>query len=557
MDTSNAEKFKNVYQLTPAIIFLITILICLMIILFLNKGQFTYGLDDAYIHLALAENIAQGHYGINLNEFSAPCSTIIWPFILSVFSLFSWGVYPPLVLNIMVSLGSILIACRLLDTAPNAGNPGLTVFLVCLMFMAGNMVGLVFTGMEHSLQLFFSMVILWGLYLEYSENRLYTWLLIAIITAPLVRFESLALSFPALGYLFSRGYRLKSTAVFMCIITMIACFCLFLKANGHGWLPSSILAKSEVVSGSDASHVTAVFENLKKNLRQPAAWLLLSASFLIMIQVFRGSQPEPPEPETVEIDKSIAWIFTIAAWGHVVLGDFFWLERYEIYIYVPLLVLLFRLYRPRIEHLYYKAGMWKKALVCFPFLVFTFPYMVYTLTVPIHSNNIYAQQYQMHRFITEYYKAPVAVNDLGLVSYQNDLYVLDCWGLGSYKALTKRKQKSHDWMDALTQEYDVKLAMIYNRWFTWQIPPHWILIAEMRIEGPMLVLGQREVSFYATDKRAEKDILKKLESFEKILPRKTTIQYYPQRFFIKKFDFPRWLPKQLKQHYRFLAERLM
>jgi hypothetical protein len=33
-------------------------------------GHFIYPLDDPYIHLALAENLAHGHYGINATEFS-------------------------------------------------------------------------------------------------------------------------------------------------------------------------------------------------------------------------------------------------------------------------------------------------------------------------------------------------------------------------------------------------------------------------------------------------------------------------------------------------------
>ncbi len=32
----------------------------------LNGGIFVYPLDDAYIHLALAENLAKGHYGVNV-----------------------------------------------------------------------------------------------------------------------------------------------------------------------------------------------------------------------------------------------------------------------------------------------------------------------------------------------------------------------------------------------------------------------------------------------------------------------------------------------------------
>mgnify|MGYP001017862235 CR=1 FL=1 len=46
-------------------------------------GFFFYTLDDPYIHLALAENILRGHYGINLDEPSSPSSSIVYPFLVA------------------------------------------------------------------------------------------------------------------------------------------------------------------------------------------------------------------------------------------------------------------------------------------------------------------------------------------------------------------------------------------------------------------------------------------------------------------------------------------
>lgn len=69
-----------------AIIFSLPILAITTLILNLSNGYFTYTLDDPYIHLALAKNIFSGNYGINLTEPSAPSSSIIWPFILALFS---------------------------------------------------------------------------------------------------------------------------------------------------------------------------------------------------------------------------------------------------------------------------------------------------------------------------------------------------------------------------------------------------------------------------------------------------------------------------------------
>ena len=42
-----------------------------------------YTLDDPYIHMALAENLARGHFGVNLGEVSNPSSSILWPWLLA------------------------------------------------------------------------------------------------------------------------------------------------------------------------------------------------------------------------------------------------------------------------------------------------------------------------------------------------------------------------------------------------------------------------------------------------------------------------------------------
>src|SRR6476469_58646 len=69
-------------------------------IVMMNSGRFVYTLDDAYIHLAMAENIGLGHYGVNPGELSAPASSIIWPFLLAPVARVSFAEFVPLCLNL-------------------------------------------------------------------------------------------------------------------------------------------------------------------------------------------------------------------------------------------------------------------------------------------------------------------------------------------------------------------------------------------------------------------------------------------------------------------------
>ena len=59
----------------------------------LCDGHLIYTLDDPYIHLRLAQIILRGGYGINIGEYSSPCSSIIYPYLLALTELAGFGVW--------------------------------------------------------------------------------------------------------------------------------------------------------------------------------------------------------------------------------------------------------------------------------------------------------------------------------------------------------------------------------------------------------------------------------------------------------------------------------
>ncbi len=187
---------------------LVVLLYCLSI-LALNSGHLVFVLDDAYIHLALAENIMQGHYGINLNEYSAPSSSILWPFLLAPFAKLVFANYFILLANTFFAVITLLLFWLMLSpdskdlvSEGNAENKTLLNIILILLIPACNLIGLIFTGMEHSLQVMLTVAIICGLCRESTSGRLTWWTLFAIILAPLIRYECLAISLPAAGYLF-------------------------------------------------------------------------------------------------------------------------------------------------------------------------------------------------------------------------------------------------------------------------------------------------------------------------------------------------------------------
>ena len=152
------------------------------------------------------------------------------------------------------------------------------------------------------------------------------------------------------------------------------------------------------------------------------------------------------------------------------------------------------------------------------FLV-TASYIMTTFLTPKASQNIYQQQYQMHRFVVEYWKQPVAVNDLGWVSYNNPGFVLDLVGLGSEEV--RRLRMTGGGYDAktlfsLVERRHVSLIMIYDDWFKLKIPIGWQKVAILNTSK--VSAWSDQVSFYITPTANQAKVLDLLHQFGKTLP---------------------------------------
>jgi len=67
----------------------------IVIVLMAAHGHLVYPLEAAYTHLALAEQISVGHYGLVAGEAAAPSSSILYPFLLAALRPFGLGVMLP------------------------------------------------------------------------------------------------------------------------------------------------------------------------------------------------------------------------------------------------------------------------------------------------------------------------------------------------------------------------------------------------------------------------------------------------------------------------------
>jgi hypothetical protein len=183
------------------------------------------------------------------------------------------------------------------------------------------------------------------------------------------------------------------------------------------------------------------------------------------------------------------------------------------------------LYRNALKHLLTQQVS-SPFFLLFAGLAITCPgYLETLINIPIASNNIYEQQYQMHRFATDYYRAPVAVNDMGLVTYQNPNYVLDLVGMASLPTLFARQIATDPgWMNGAASQHHVCMAMIYEAWFA-QLPANWIPIGDLYLSKMKITPAEDKVTFYAFDRETFQRVRSLLEDFQKTLPEGVEFQF--------------------------------
>jgi hypothetical protein len=495
------------------LLYLAVVLGLFLAILHRDDGIFTYSLDDPYIHLALAENLAHGHYGINLGEASSPSSSIVWPFLLVPLAGTAWQMYLPLAWNILFcAMGAWLIAWIVEGWAWPA-NPGSVIpwwirfsFAGAFMLVA-SLAGLTLVGMEHGLQLLLAICCAAGITEALAGRPMPGWCVAAAVFGPMVRYENFAMVAAISIALYGMGR--TRTALTVAGISVIgpALFSAFLLSCGLPALPSSVLIKAKVYAaggGPLLTAITTITQSVYWGVQEWAWYGQLAVAIALAVVAAREKQRSP---------RMVLAGASLAAILQLILGRYNWFHRYEVagiaFTALVACTALVRAIKSR------RTG----ALILVPcLLLLAFPYLEAIYLTPRAASNVYQQQYQMHRFLTDYYRGgAVAVNDLGWVSYRRPpgLYVLDLWGLASPEA-SRQTVKDDIWLDAVTRSHAAGLAMVYPDWYE-GIPEDWKPLGTMCMMSPK-VLSARCVVFYSTAVGDTAALTAELAAFTRTLP---------------------------------------
>ena len=494
-------------------------------ILRLNNGTFIYSMDDPYIGLAFSDQIRHGNYGMNPGVPAAPDSSILYPLLLAPASGTPLHPFLPLILNTLALFATLVMIWRLFAHLRLVADTfGIVAQAIALLLMAIclNMIGVVFTGLEHNLHIMAVAATIYGLALFLDKGKMPAWLPAVIVLAPLLRYEGLALSLAAILVLALRGRWRNAIGTFALIVLLMGGFSAFLVHLGLPPLPSSVLTKSDVAADGVSGAGMNIFHSIGQNVSEMN--LLPIGALLLVIGVaaaVRCMLELPTKPWRWSAQALMALLLVCLIAAHAVAGRFGWLDRYEDYALLGTALIGIYLMQKKIRNLLSKK---KERIIVFcgsavALVVFCFPYIKSTWQVPIAANNIYEQQFQMHRYVTDFYRAPVAVNDLGWVSYRNPNFVLDLGGLASEKArILIENGASPDDYRAFVAGSGVHLVIIYDEWFENKIPDIWIKVASMDLSRDQVSSAEKEVQFYATDEATADKLRPELQSFSKSLP---------------------------------------
>jgi hypothetical protein len=134
----------------------------------------------------------------------------------------------------------------------------------------------------------------------------------------------------------------------------------------------------------------------------------------------------------------------------------------------------------------------------------------------------------MAQFLNRYYPAgPVAVNDIGAVSYYNDFPLLDLYGLASMDVARAKLAGTYDTADIerFTRASGAPIVIVYDYWFDRYggLPAGWVKVGEWHFTD-CFVCGGDTVSFYATSAAQASTLRAQLDAYREALPARVNYQ---------------------------------
>ncbi|HUT09018.1 MAG TPA: hypothetical protein VMY42_00845, partial [Thermoguttaceae bacterium] len=496
-----------------------------------NDGHFVYALDDPYIHMAVAKNLAEhGVYGVTPHGFSYSTSSIVWPWLLWLTHLICGpNTIGPLAWNVGFATAAVSLIYALLK---KQGVPPRLNFAFLLIISFGTpLPAIIFTGLEHTLHVLLAVAFLFvaakflaqgSVASETSPRGLRALYFALPVLLTMTRYES-ALMIAVVCLLWVIRGRIRH-AVVLGALAALPIILSGLISLAHGWhfLPNSVLLKGRMPPGSSLEQVYRSLHATAATLyRQPHLPAMLAAAILLLVVLHRTDR------RRWTVDKNMLWILLLIAALHVQFAKTGWFFRYEAYLMACGLFAVLTVAYEQLARAGRPVFSWRPHVLRVAMLLVVVASAIRgvqsTASIPLASSNIYQQHFQMARFVARYYAGRgVAANDVGAINYYVDIHNLDLWGLCSLEVADARlaQQYGPEIIDRLAEANRIDVAMVYDHWFERYyggLPPTWQKVAEWEI-ADNLVCGGRCVSFYAVKADQRRRLAENLAEFSADLP---------------------------------------
>jgi len=494
-----------------------------------TEGHFTYALDDPYIHLAIARNLAHhGVWGVTQYAVSSASSSPLWTVLVALtIKLGGNNVLWPFIIGVACSAATTLLVFRKMI------QRGLSVWLALasaiLIFAGGPLHVLPFSGMEHCLQILLDLV--FGFWLldtmvRKPESRDLIAALAISTAMCLCRYESLFLVvIPFALCLWRREWRLAGAFAAGPILA-VGGFGLYSHLMGMPWVPNSILIKGHLPHSSALEFlrvlINQVFWSLYNDCPALGCLVLIGVATagVLRLRVLR--------------DKTAAlqiwlWTIVVASLLHAGLAMVGLFYRYEAYLIVSLttaiLLAIHEVWRLLIGVLTPPSTTVRRlvAALSLPLAVVLISRANDALTkAPNACQDIYLQQIQMARFVVRFYPTGrLAANDIGAVSYFSHVHLLDIVGLATDDIRQLRIERRFT-TATLTPEIEAfkpDVIIAYPEWFKGSIAlPPFVIPVEKWTIPPVTSAASNYVEFYATTPESADRLRKELNEFKPTLP---------------------------------------
>lgn len=539
----------NVPLIFALVITFVSVLMIERSVMLATGGVFMYPLDDPFIHMEIAGNLAaSGTWGVNPGEFASASSSLLYTVMLALlFKLFSVHVVIPFILNCIAAFILLIVVDKWFRKQGTGMLARLVILGLVVFFLP--LPVMIISGMEHTLQCLFSFLFIttfadWVVIGNGTAERkwkLPVSLLVYAFLVTAIRYEGIFLVAVA-GLILLWQRKIKASFILGAMALLpVALFGIYSLSKGSYFFPNPLFIKSEEFQLS-VKGILNFFSNMLINkftvtkttgslpgVPPPGISLLTTQRILIilpLVSLFFAKQLRQASKYNY-----IVMIITLTTLLHLAFASTGWFYRYEAYLVMNACVISFFIMGRYWKELLPDKLLYTRLLAGILFFALFFPFVLRSSAAFTKAKqacvNIYEQQYQMGQFLHKYYpETAVAANDIGAISFFTKAEVIDLWGLGSIEVARSRKNKSWtpEFLDSFVRDKQVGLAIVYDEWFDKRLLQRWNKVATWQISDNVITGGDT-VSFYSIDSTSGQELRRNIAAFEPLLPKKVKVVY--------------------------------